>query len=151
MRVATAIEVALHAQCGAVNAEYKGRLRSVCANLRRDSGWRAMVLSGEVSAVQIGAMDAAQMLGAAARAAREAAARRAMAEATVTDGVRVERSTAFTCPSCGANDAEVRTVSSAGKNDCTKNEIWGNKEEDNLGSGKTTLNCLRCKFSWVRQ
>ena len=103
MRVATAIEVALHAQCGAVNAEYKGRLRSVCANLRRDSGWRAMVLSGEVSAVQIGAMDAAQMLGAAARAAREAAARRAMAEATVTDGVRVERSTAFTCPSCGAN------------------------------------------------
>ena len=153
MSVATAIEAALHAHCGsAVDATYKGRMRSICANLRRDADWRAAVLGGGVAAADVGTMDSTQMLGAAARAAREAAARRAMKAALKVDGAMVERSTAFTCPACGANDVEVRTEGggASARNDCTKNEIWGNKEEDNMGAGKATVQCQRCKFAWSK-
>ena len=126
--VADGIETSLFANCGEVNAQYKAKLRSLCASLRRERNFRDAALSGTLDASVIGKLKPQQMASSAVLAQRQAMRESAKKAALLPDVVEFEQEETmqYTCPTCGRNRSralkQTNGASAAASDTCRKDE-----------------------------
>ena len=126
--IADGIEASLFASCAEVNADYKAKLRSLCASLRRESEFRDAALDGTLRASVIGRLKPQQMASSTVLAQRQAMRESAKKAALLPDVVEYEQEETrqYTCPTCGSNRSralkQTNGASAAASDMCRKDE-----------------------------